>query len=128
MKKTTQKGSYTFLNTVIWASILIIRVSSRSFNILNTMMENESKIFTNISIFYYNLCRRSWYLFSFSTLVINKIKSLAPLNQVTVGQNYDWRVVYCKIVAKQVKLHMILQLLQYNEKISLTTKTTCSQI
>ena len=50
-RKNTLKGSYTFLNTLIWANILIRKVLKRSFIMLNTIMENESKSFTNISIF-----------------------------------------------------------------------------
>lgn len=50
-RKNTLKGSYTFLNTLIWANILIRKVLKRSFIMLNTIMENKSKSFTNISIF-----------------------------------------------------------------------------
>ena len=58
IKKMTRKVSYNFLNTLIQANTLIIKVLTRSFIMLNTMMENERKSFTNISI----LSLRSCYL------------------------------------------------------------------
>ena len=41
---------YNFVPPSIWVNSLIVKVLSRSFIMLNTMMENESKSFTNISI------------------------------------------------------------------------------
>ena len=52
MFQITQNGSYTFLNILIRADKLIIKVLTRSFIMVNTMMEIESTNFTDISIFF----------------------------------------------------------------------------
>ena len=50
-KLSSIRSSYTFLNTLIRANSFFIKSIIRSFVILNPMMENEQKSFTNISIF-----------------------------------------------------------------------------
>ena len=56
-----------------------MKVLTRSFIMLNTMTENENKIFNNISIFSLRSWRRSWYLFSFSH---DEVFSMMKLKQV----------------------------------------------
>ena len=78
-----QKGSHTILNTLIQANTLIIKVLTRIFIMLNTMMENESKSFTDISIF----SPRSQSQIIVFIFVFRNF--LALLLQVKAGQNYD---------------------------------------
>ena len=76
LNKENKKGSYTFLNTLIRANSLIIKVLTRSFIMLNAMIENESQSFTDISIFLsflWDLGGRSWHLFSFLVIVYTMI-------------------------------------------------------
>ena len=49
---------YNFIDPLIWANSLFVQVLSRSFVMLNTMMENECKRFTKVSISF--LSPRSW--------------------------------------------------------------------
>ena len=79
--KITGKGSYTFSNTMIWENSSIIININRNFIMLNTMIENEIKVLTDISVF----LLRSWLydheiLFIFSWFVFKiEIKILVQL-------------------------------------------------
>ena len=88
IKKTTQKGINYFLNLLIQTNSFIIKVLARSFIILNTMMENESKSFTNTFIFPLRSCLQVMVIIVFS-IVFNMMKLLAILLQIKAGQNYD---------------------------------------
>ena len=48
----TGKGSFTFLSTLIRANSLIIKNVTRSFVVLNAMIENENRSFSNILNFF----------------------------------------------------------------------------
>ena len=78
MKNITQKCSYTFLNTLIQANGLIIKVLTGSLIMLNIMSAKVSPIFPS---FLWGPGRRSWYLFSFSLTVsyfskLNQVKTM----------------------------------------------------
>ena len=85
MFQITQNGSYTFLNILIRADKLIIKVLTRSFIMVNTMMEIESTNFTDISIF----ALRSWSQVMVFIFVFRHMKFLAILLQVKASQNFD---------------------------------------
>ena len=85
MFQITQNGSYTFLNILIRADKLIIKVLTRSFIMVNTMMEIESTNLTDISIF----ALRSWSQVMVFIFVFRHMEFLAILLQVKASQNFD---------------------------------------
>ena len=85
MFQITQNGSYTFLNILIRADKLIIKVLTRSFITVNTMMEIKSTNLTDISIF----ALRSWSQVMVFIFVFRHMKFLAILLQVKASQNFD---------------------------------------
>ena len=59
------RSSYNFLNKLIQAKSVFIKSITRSF-MLNTMMHNKNKSFTNISIFFWCNSPRIWCMLSWS--------------------------------------------------------------
>lgn len=83
IKKITQKGTYTFLNTLSRVISLIIIVLIRSITMLNIIMENENKSSTYIPFSLRDLGRRSWYLFLFP-LKLFEMTNFLKLKQLKI--------------------------------------------